>query len=176
VIDRLDTARLHLRPLALGDVDALVELDSDPEVMRYTLYGRVSTRAEVEAVVRERIGSRWMGHERATGAFVGWYALIPRDPGEYEIGYRLRRDVWGKGLATEGTRALIDAAFDRLGATRVWAQTMAVNTRSRVVMERCGLRHVRTFHLDWDDPIPGSEHGEVEYEVRRAETEEGGAT
>ena len=47
---------------------------------------------------------------------------------------------------------------------------MAVNTRSRAVMERCGLRHVRTFHLDFDDPIPGSEEGEVEYELRRPPT------
>ena len=76
----------------------------------------------------------------------------------------------GRGLATEGTRALIDAAFETLGATRIWAQTMAVNTRSRAVMERCGLRHVRTFHLDFDDPIPGSEEGEVEYELRRPPT------
>ena len=67
-----------------------------------------------------------MGYERATGDFVGWYALIPHEPDEYEIGYRLRREMWGKGLATEGMRALIDAAFDVLGARRLWAQTMAV--------------------------------------------------
>jgi RimJ/RimL family protein N-acetyltransferase len=166
-IERLETERLQLRPLASSDVVALYELDSDPEVMRYTLHGRPSTLDEVEAMVRARIGARWMGYERATGEFVGWYALIPHEPGEYEIGYRLRRAMWGRGLATEGTRALVGAAFERLGATRIWGQTMAVNTRSRAVMERCGLTHVRTFHLDWDDPIPGSEEGEVEYELRR---------
>ena len=170
MIDRIETERLHLRPITFGDVVALFELDSDLEVMRYTLHGRPSTLDEVEAVVRDRIGSRWMGYERATGDFVGWYALVPHEPGEYEIGYRLRRVSWGRGLATEGTRALIDAAFDRLGAQRIWAQTMAVNTRSRAVMERCGLRHVRTFHLDVDDPIPGSEEGEVEYELVRPDT------
>jgi RimJ/RimL family protein N-acetyltransferase len=166
VIDRIDTDRLHLRPITLGDVVALYELDQDPEVMRYTLHGRPSTLDEVEAMVRARIGARWLGYERATGEFVGWFALVPHDPGEYEIGYRLRRPMWGKGLATEGTRALIDAAFQTLGASRIWAQTMAVNTRSRAVMERCGLTHVRTFHLDFDDPIPGSEEGEVTYELR----------
>jgi RimJ/RimL family protein N-acetyltransferase len=46
---------------------------------------------------------------------------------------------------------------------------MAVNLRSRRVMEKAGLRHVRTFHLVWEDPIPGFEHGEVEYEILRAE-------
>ena len=171
MIQRIETERLDLRPLTIGDVVALYELDSDPEVMRYTLHGRPSTLEEVEATVRDRIGARWMGYERATGEFVGWYALVPHDRGEYEIGYRLRRAMWGRGLATEGTRALVDAAFDRLGATRIWAQTMAVNARSRAVMERCGLRHVRTFHLDFDDPIPGTEEGEVEYELRRPPTQ-----
>jgi RimJ/RimL family protein N-acetyltransferase len=44
---------------------------------------------------------------------------------------------------------------------------MAANTRSRRVMENAGLRYVRTFHANWDDPIPGTERGEVEYELRR---------
>ncbi|WP_091654181.1 GNAT family N-acetyltransferase [Micromonospora pallida] len=86
-----------------------------------------------------------------------------------ELGYRLRRSVWGRGLATEGSRALVHYAFRHLGLRRVWAQTMAVNLRSRRVMEKAGLRYVRTFHLTWDDPIPGSKHGEVEYEILRSE-------
>jgi RimJ/RimL family protein N-acetyltransferase len=167
MIDVVETERLRLRPLTMDDVDALFELDSDPEVMRYTLHGRPSTYDEVVEMVQARIGARWVGDDRSTGAFVGWWALLPGEPGEYEIGYRLRREMWGRGLATEGMRALIDAAFDHLGATRLWAQTMAVNRRSRAVMERCGLTYVRTFHLDFDDPIPGSEEGEVEYELRR---------
>jgi RimJ/RimL family protein N-acetyltransferase len=65
-----------------------------------------------------------MGHERPTperaspepthAEFVGWFGLVPsatRDA-EFEVGYRLRRDAWGKGLATEGTRALIDVALE----------------------------------------------------------------
>ncbi|WP_433687349.1 GNAT family N-acetyltransferase [Micromonospora carbonacea] len=86
-----------------------------------------------------------------------------------ELGYRLRRAAWGRGLATEGSRALLRHAFATVGLARVWAQTMAVNTASRRVMEKAGLRYVRTFHLDWDDPIEGTEHGEVEYELLRAE-------
>ena len=48
---------------------------------------------------------------------------------------------------------------------------MTVNTASRRVMERCGLRYVRTFHLEWDDPIEGTEHGDVEYELTKADWE-----
>ncbi len=74
----------------------------------------------------------------------------------------------GRGFATEGALALIDALFEA-GATRVFAQTMAVNERSRRVMERCGLRYCRTFRLEFDDPLPGTELGEVEYDLTRAQ-------
>jgi RimJ/RimL family protein N-acetyltransferase len=114
-----------------------------------------------------RLG-RWIAEDADTGEFLGWLALDPGADGtEPELGYRLRRAVWGRGLATEGSLALVDWAFDTPGVTRVWAQTMAVNAASRRVMEKAGLRHVRTFHLHFDDPIPGTEHGEVEYEIRR---------
>jgi RimJ/RimL family protein N-acetyltransferase len=167
VLGELTTERLVLRPLSLDDVDLLVDLDADPEVMRHITGGRPSSRDEVDAIVRASLGHRWVAFERADGAFVGWFGLRPTGPEEYELGYRLRRDRWGTGLATEGSAALVSAALGDLGARRVWAQTMAVNERSRGVMERCGLQYVRTFHLEWDDPIPGTEHGEVEYEIVR---------
>ena len=75
----------------------------------------------------------------------------------------------GHGYATEGSLALIDKAFGEWGATTVIAETMTVNTRSRNVMEKCGLSHVRTRHDEWDEPIPGTEHGEVEYAVTKGE-------
>lgn len=169
MIDGFATERLNLRPLRPDDVDHLLHLDSDPEVMRYITGGRPSTREEVADVVRKALGQRWIAHERVSGEIVGWFGLCRPDdrPGERELGYRLHRWAWGQGFATEGSRALIDLAFTDLGAHRVWAETMAVNTASRRVMERCGMTYVRTFHLDWDDPIPGTEHGEVEYEILR---------
>ena len=48
---------------------------------------------------------------------------------------------------------------------------MAVNARSRGVMERAGLKFIRVFHIHFDDPIPGTEHGDVEYEITRTEWE-----
>jgi len=78
-------------------------------------------------------------------------------------------DAWGKGYATEGSRALVDKAFGELGATRVWAGAMAVNAASRRVMEKAGLRFVRLFHADWPCKIPGDEHGDVEYAITREE-------
>jgi RimJ/RimL family protein N-acetyltransferase len=109
----------------------------------------------------------WWGTCWTPGAFLGWIGFDPAEDGrpddEVELGYRLRRAAWGKGYATEGSRALIGKAFDELGVRRVFAQTMAVNLASRRVMEKSGLRFVRTFHLTWVDTIPGTEYGEMEY-------------
>ena len=166
MIETLQTARLVLRPITFDDAPLLFELDRDPEVVRF-ISGRPSTMDEVRSVIESRLGCRWIATQRADGQFVGWFGLVPSTNCEFDIGYRLRRASWGQGLATEGTQALIDAAFGQLGAQRVTAQTMAVNSRSRHVMERCGMRFVRTFHLEWDDPLPGTEQGEVEYEITR---------
>jgi RimJ/RimL family protein N-acetyltransferase len=177
----LQTERLLLRRFTEADADNLVALDGDPEVMRLLTGGRATPREVVERELLpsllqayERFASfgTWAALERATGEFVGWFALDPPDAGngdEVELGYRLRRSAWGKGYATEGARALVDRAFAELGVQRIYAETMAVNTASRRVLEKAGFRHVRTFHLTWDDPIEGTEHGEVEYELRRAD-------
>jgi RimJ/RimL family protein N-acetyltransferase len=174
----LATERLVLRRFtsSTSDVDRLVELDGDPLVMRYLTGGVPTPRAEVEGRILpgflrdyETFGGlgRWAADERSGGTFIGWFQLSPRSEGEYELGYRLRAAAWGKGYATEGARALVDKAFADLGAERVVAETMAVNAPSRRVMERVGLRYVRTFHVEWADPIPGAAEGEVEYEMLR---------
>lgn len=161
----IETSRLILRGLAIQDVDLLVELDSDPEVMRYLTNGKPTSHEAMTAIVQKTLGHRWLSFEKATGEFIGWFGLPRTADDEYEIGYRRRRTTWGKGFASEGVCALLAVAFSERGARRIWAQTMAVNIRSRRVMERCGLRYVRTFHGQFDDPIPGTEHGEVEYEI-----------
>ncbi|MFI2027221.1 GNAT family N-acetyltransferase [Streptomyces buecherae] len=173
------TERLTLRRFTAADVENLVALDSDPRVMRF-LTGEPTPRAVIENEVLPKIlldyrlgpAGRWAAVERATGSFLGWLSLQPPADGsvtDVELGYRLKASAWGRGLATEGARALIDKGFTELGVQRVWAETMAVNTASRRVMQKAGLRYVRTFHVHFDDPLPGTEHGEVEYELRRAD-------
>ncbi|MEN3360869.1 MAG: hypothetical protein V7637_4851 [Mycobacteriales bacterium] len=177
----LETERLVLRRFTVADVDNAVELDSDPAVMRYINGGRPTPRAEIEAdylpawlSYYDRYAGYgfWAAIEKSTAEFLGWFHLRPppgSPPDEPELGYRLRRSAWGKGYGTEGSRALIDKAFTELGASRVWAATMAVNTASQRVMEKAGLRYVRAFHPDWPDTIEGEEHGDVEYALTRDE-------
>lgn len=180
----LRTERLVLRKFSADDVDLLVELDSDPEVMHYVTGGVTTSREEIVDDVLPAFLSYydryagfgfWAAHDRAGGEFLGWFHLRPApgdEPDEVELGYRLRRAAWGRGYATEGCRALIEKAFTELGVRRVYAETMAVHRASRAVMERAGLRHVRTFHQPWPYPIPGDEYGDVEYALTREEWEE----
>lgn len=93
---------------------------------------------------------------------------IGRSDGLADLGYRLRRSVWGGGLATEGSRALIDKGFTEHGIDRIVAETMTVNLASRRVLEKCGLTLVRTYHPH-DDPHPvdGADQGHVEYQLTR---------
>ena len=184
----LRTDRLLLVPLADEHFDLEVELDSDPEVLRY-ITGRARTRDEVAESHARRMGLAakvdglgfWMafragGGDSAApaGDFVGLMMLPPAhgpdepdDPAVADLGYRLLRRHWRKGLASEASRALLRHAFDTVGQARVIAQTMAVNTGSRAVMEAVGMRYVRTFFPAYDDPLPDADLGEVEYEMTR---------
>jgi RimJ/RimL family protein N-acetyltransferase len=170
----LSTPRLDLVPLAEEHLEHEVELDSDPEVMRYL--GKPRSRAEVQSYHRNRLAEAdmvpglgfWAGF--CDGQFVGWWILGPRPvAGQAELGYRLLRRYWRQGLASEGARELLRHGFEDLGLDRIFAETMAVNQASRATMASVGLRHRRTFHLDWDDPLPGTEQGEVEYAITREE-------
>lgn len=172
---RLATERLELEPLTREHTDRLVGLDSDPEVLRF-IWGRSLSREESLRWVERRLDpvatarglGTWAGFEQ--GTFRGWWTLQVdgSEPAAAELGYRLHRAAWGCGLATEGSRALLDHAFRTLGLPYVWAQTMAVNHGSRGVMTKLGMTHVRTDVTEWDDPLPGAELGEVRYEITRS--------
>jgi RimJ/RimL family protein N-acetyltransferase len=176
----LRTRRLTLVPLSDEHLEYEVELDSDPAVMRYLGAGRARTREEVERYHRRRLAAAaqvpglgfWVGF--AGGRFVGWWILEPPDrpdqgptEGQAALGYRLLPRYWRNGLASEGARELLRHGFEDIGLMRIFAETMAVNVASRATMTSIGMAHVRTFHLDWDDPIPGAEQGEVEYAITR---------
>lgn len=184
----LRTERLRLRRFELSDVDNLLSLYGDPEVMRYISsesWDRDRIRTEVlpQLLGEYRLyrGYGYWAAETHGGYFVGRVGLHPvimdpapnglweHAPGEdsetVSIGYRLLRQRWGHGYATEIGKALVSFAFERHRAGRVVATTMAVNQASRRVLERLGFTHTRTVHLDWADPLPGTERGEVVYEL-----------
>lgn len=180
----LVTPRLRLRPVRAADAEAVVALHGDPEVMRHLGTGRPVPADVVRGRDLPRLLSHhgpsplgyWAAEDRATDGFVGWFELRPlaaHPPGAVELGYRLRRSAWGRGLATEGARALVDQVFTGTCADEVVATTMAVNTASRRVMEKIGLSWRRTYTAEAAELLgqllPGAEQGEVEYALSRAD-------
>lgn len=149
------TDRLCLRRLTTAHLSDLVELDSDPEVMRYIHSSEPNSRQRYEEVLLPGMLA-WddepygflAAYDAVTDAFVGWFHLRPTvAPGEtmLELGYRLRRTAWGRGLATEGSRALVRYAFEELGEAAVDACADPRNSASIHVMQKCGMRYAGTF-------------------------------
>jgi RimJ/RimL family protein N-acetyltransferase len=106
--------------------------------------------------------------------FVGWWCATPPlpitgPPSSAELGWRLRRERWGEGLATEGAAAVVEHCFGTVGLDQLTAETMAVNAASRGVMRKLGMTHVRTEVREWDDPLPGAEEGEAVYALSRTD-------
>jgi RimJ/RimL family protein N-acetyltransferase len=161
----LVTDRLMLEPIADSHVPLVMELDSDPAVKRFIDGGKPPSITEIEAFVASSVGHRWMAFAKDDSTFIGWFGLVPGPDDQRELGYRIRSVYWNLGFATEGSIALRDLAFDTLDVRRLWAQTMTVNTGSRRVLEKVGLRFVRQFFVEWPDVIEGSEQGDVEYEL-----------
>ncbi|MGN6758787.1 MAG: GNAT family N-acetyltransferase [Thermomicrobiales bacterium] len=159
----LETERLLLRRFTPADVENLVELDSDPAVMRYLNGGVPTPRDIIERDILPRFLAsydemgefgRWAAIEKATGEFLGWFSFRSHDDAhldDVELGYRLRQASWGRGYATEGAQALIRRGFTDLGVRRVYATTYQDNRASRWVMEKVGLTFVRAYRPTPDE-------------------------
>ena len=155
----IETARLVMRSWRDDDLAPFQAICSDPEVMATLgpLLDIDETRALIERVRRrdaEDGHSFWALERLEDERLVGWCGVIrgnvgPVD-GKAEIGWRLARDCWGVGYATEAARDAIDWAFANLPDDDVWAITWQGNDRSRAVMERLGMR--RHPDLDFDHP------------------------
>lgn len=152
----LRTPRLVFREFTADDVDLLVELDSDPEVMRFISKGRPTLRETFindvlprwfDFQTKQPPQGFWAAHLGEEGPFVGWFHLRPDKfvSEEMELGYRLHRRFWGQGLATEGSLALIDAGFKDWKIGKVSARTLVTNLASQRVMAKAGLQFEAYF-------------------------------
>lgn len=169
----LRTTRLTLNPCRPGDEADFIALERDPAVMRYLNGGHAVDRehADPNAAFLMPSGTEphvWTARRTNDGAFVGWFCLWPDSDTLAELGFRLRRMDWGQGLASEAAAALVDWGFRSQGYEKIVSCTMAVNHRARRVMEKLGMRCVRTVSYD-ADPFPGTEHGDVWYELARVD-------
>ncbi len=145
----LRTERLVLRSFTRDDFEPFTKIVADPEVVRYLDDGAPISREDCWRGMALFIGhwhlrgyGWWAVEDRATGDFLGRIGLYNPEgwPG-IEVGWLLRRDAWGAGLATEGASAAVDYAFDVVGAAHLISLIDPRNARSIRVAEKLGERY-----------------------------------
>jgi RimJ/RimL family protein N-acetyltransferase len=151
----LVTERLVLRRSRPEDAAEIAAYRSDPNVSRYQGWERTDAdgiRAEIEEMATRSPGEHggWVQftvEERERGRLAGDVAIsaVEGEPGVVKIGYTISPAFQGRGYATEAVRALVDYAFDTLGAERVRAFASAENIPSIRVAENAGMRLVERY-------------------------------
>ena len=157
----IETERLVLREILPTDENGLFELDSNPNVHTYlgnNPVDNIEQIREVIAMIRKQyidngIG-RWAIIDKNTNDFIGWTGLkfvtetTNNQINFYDLGYRLIEKYWGKGIATETTKATLKYAFEKLNLTEVYGMCDVGNMASKNVLEKTGLKFIETFDLD----------------------------
>jgi RimJ/RimL family protein N-acetyltransferase len=182
---QLETPRLTLRRWQEADRASFAEMNADPVVMHY--FEAPMTRQQSDEAINRYLAafdregfSFFAAYLRDTGDFAGTIGLqtmrdvVPNLPQPaVEIGWRLTHAAQGKGLATEGARAIVDFAFYQLALKQVVAITAIQNQQSRHVMEKLGMTH--RPELDFDHPrVPAGHqyHRHTLYSLRNPNSKE----
>ncbi len=174
---RVATRRLIGYRVTADDLDYLLESDGDIRIQRW-LFGKVQTPEQSRARL-DRWLQMWQEHgigfwifQNPGRAVVGHGGLFPspRESGQVEVGYVVKPTYWGRGFATEITKASLRIGFESLGLRRVIGIAQSVNASSRRVMEKCGMifeaelpspdgvagvRYAITSEM-WPSPLQGS--------------------
>ena len=153
--DRIQTGRLLMRRWEDSDREPFAALNGDPETMRF--FPATLDRAASDAMIdrmesgfEQRGYGLWALEVTATGEFIGFTGLNPMPDGVpgaggMEVGWRLARQAWHHGYATEAARAAVGVAFDGAGLAEIWSMTAVLNEPSQAVMRRLGLTEVARF-------------------------------
>ena len=150
-VPSLPTDRLLLRGWRDADREPFAALNADPEVMAHfpSTLSRGTSDMLIDGAVEGWAANGfglWALERRADGRFLGFTGLArPSFEAHFmpavEVGWRLARDAWGHGYATEAARAALEFGFETVGLDEIVSFTVPDNVRSRAVMERLGMRH-----------------------------------
>ncbi|MCX6292464.1 MAG: GNAT family N-acetyltransferase [Bacteroidetes bacterium] len=149
---RIETDRLVMREFSLEDVDAMWELNSDPDVIQYTGDRSFTNRQEVIDLItgydqysKYKMG-RWSMSLKATGEYIGWCGIkYLADLDETDLGFRLMKKFWDKGYATESSVAALSYGFDQLALKSILGRAAKDNIRSIRVLKKLGMVYEKDF-------------------------------
>lgn len=144
----IQTDRLLLRRITMKDAQDIFEYSRDEDVARHVLWNAQKNVSEAKDYVRfmlrlyrDDLPSSWGVIDRASGRLIGTigYMAYSEDNASVEVGYSLAKWMWGKGIATEVLRAVIDYTFDTMDVNRIEAQHEIDNPASGRVMQKCAM-------------------------------------
>jgi ribosomal-protein-alanine N-acetyltransferase len=148
---RIQTARLVLRLPKVSDIPDIFEYASDPEVTLLMDWRRLSEPGQVSDFLARSLAAwsegteyTWVITEARDDRVLGAIALRSRDA-DSDFGYVLNRKAWGRGIALEASRALVDWLASARPAHRIWATCDLENHRSARVLEKVGLKRERVM-------------------------------
>ncbi|MCY7040274.1 GNAT family N-acetyltransferase [Streptococcus sanguinis] len=172
----LETDRLILRDLQESDLPALIAMNQDPEVMQY--FPKPYSQAEslrlyqgIQDEVKAYGYSLWAVEEKTSQEFIGLVGLHHSDLRIFagkeavEIGWRLRKEFWNRGYATEAAQACLDFAFQQAGLLEVYSFTSLLNLPSQKVMQKLGMEFVKEFDNE-KVPADGPLYRHVLYRIK----------
>ena len=138
----------------------MLELNSDPDVIKYTGDTAFSTLDEARIFLENYNQyalhgfGRWAVIQKSTGKFIGWCGLkYSATTDEVDIGFRFFKASWNQGYATEAAKKCIQLGFDKFGIKRIVGRAMVDNIASIKVLEKLGLTFLKEFNFDGEEGV-----------------------
>lgn len=151
----IETQRCYLRELSLDDAQSFYDLNTDPEVVKYTGDNPFATIDDAKSFLEnynqyELYGfGRWAVIDKKTNAFLGWCGLkFSPESDEVDLGFRFFRKYWNLGYATETAQACLEHGFNNLNLDTIIGRAMQANIGSVRVLEKIGMEFFGRFEFD----------------------------
>ena len=151
MIKILETPRLYLREFTIEDAQNLMDLNNNPNVIRYTGDGPVKDLEEAKRILNDIIFpqyknkmGRWAVHLKSNDEFIGWCGLkFIAEENEIDLGYRFYENHWGKGYASESAKAALDYGVNILNLKNIIARAAKANIASTKVLKKLGMVYLK---------------------------------
>ena len=153
----IETDRLILRKFTLEDAEEAFHMNNDPEVMKYIIGERFKSVDEVKEMIKKNVFGDYEKHGygrmaitlKPSNKFIGFTGLKYNDDfKEVDLGYRLMRKYWGKGIATESSLPFMNYGFNQLGLKRIVALAFEGNIGSIKIMKKVGMIFEKYMVID----------------------------
>ena len=160
MIPIIETSRCYLRQLTIDDASHFYELNSDPEVIKYTGDSAFESIESAQQFLQnynpyQEFGyGRWAVIDKKTNEFLGWCGLkYSTELNEIDLGFRFFKKYWNQGYATETAKACIEYGFNQLNLTKIVGRAMEANVASVKVLEKIGMTFVMKCEFELHDGV-----------------------